>query len=266
MTFFNKEQLEAQGYQINERTLKDIFEIWKHYQTFGLPPLNFRGGEKIYWGAEHRGNPKLPNKTEIPNNTSYPYGVLIGTTFGHEHTQLETGDTRLAQELYEFLTYGAMLLQGKGYANLVLCRPGEKTLVRTDESMTLYNMSEKPLQTLDYANPEKNSASKKLQQKIGPPMLIWKTNYELTFRTNREYRERGLFTGWKSSVTIRSNETEEKLFELICAQRHEFAEAGINLIFGGNIPEALQEDFSKPLEQLVTEKNHRLYNALGMPI
>jgi len=265
MVFFDKEQLGKEGYKINERTLKDIFEIWKHYGTFGLPPLNFRGEEKIYWGAEYNKNPKRPNKTEVPNNTSYPYGILMGSTFGHAHTGLETGDTRLAQEIYEFLTHGAMLLQGKGYANLVLCRPGEKALVRTDESMTLFNMSDTPLQTLDYANPEKNFASKKLQQEIGPPMLIWKTGYETTFRTNPEYRERGLFNGWKNSVIIRSKESEERLFESISTQRHDFAEAGINIIFGGNIPAALQKDFSKPLESLAEEKNEVLLRLLHMP-
>jgi hypothetical protein len=264
MAFFKREKLIEQGYKINERKFKDVFEILKHYEIFGLPSLNFRGEEEIYWGAEYNKTPKKPNKTEVPNIIIYPYGSLMGTTYGHEHTELENGDTRLAQELYEFLTYGAMLLLGKGYANLVLCRPREKVLVRTDESMALYNMSDTPLQTLDYANPKKNSASKKLQKEIGPPMIIWRTGYETTFRTNPKYRERDLFNGRRNSVTIRSKESEEKLFELMSTQRQDFAEAGINLIFGGNIPAALQKDFSKPLEILAEEENEVLLKLLNM--
>lgn len=265
MENWNTEELKRRGYKINNRKIRDIQEIWAHSENFRFPKINFRDEETIYSGAEHTGNPKLENVTFLPNITQYPYGYLAGTTFGHRHTQNEQNDGRTFQEIYEFQGFGGMLLRAREYTELVLAEPGEKIIVRTDENMTLFNLGSEPLITFDYANPEMNSASKDLEKEIGPGMLIWGTDYDFTFKINPEYHERELIYGWRDNITVRTKGRGKTLFESIKNQKLAFAEAGINIVFKGNIPEKFREEFSKKtLQQLVKEKNPLLFDALKM--
>ena len=262
MINWNLEELKTRGYKINDRKPQDIEPIWRHSKKFGFPLPNFRGEETIYSGAEHTGNPKLPNITFLPGIINHPYGSLIGSTFGHQHTQYIKKDHRQFQEIYEFATYGGILLRKEKSVKLVLARPGEKVVVGTDENMTLFNFGNTPLITLDYANPQMNSATKDLEKEIGSPIAIWKTDYELTFRINPTYQEREIFEGKRNSIPIRAPKGEEALYAEIKNKKTLFSEAGIEIAFGENLPGWLKEEFAKPLEQLVNERNKDLFNVL----
>lgn len=265
MINWNPDELKTKGYKINDRKPQDIEPIWRHSEKFRFPLPIFRGEETIYSGAEHTGNPKLPNITFLPNIIHYPHGSMIGSTFGHQHTQYEKEDLRLFQEIYEFATYGGILLRKKESTKLILARPGEKVIVGTDENMTLFNFGNKPLITLDYANPQMNSATKDLEKEIGSAMAIWKTDYELTFRINPTYREREIFNGERNSIPIRTTQREEALYAEIKNKKSLFSEAGIEISFGENLPECLKKEFAEPLEQLIERKNKTLLSVLQIP-
>ena len=265
MVSWNPEELKEKGYQINDRKPQDIEPIWRHSEKFRFPLPNFRGEETIYSGAEHTGNPKLPNVTFLPNIVHYPYGSLVGSTLGHQHTQYEKKDSRQFQEIYEFTTYGGILLRKGGSAKLIFAKPREKVIVGTDENMTLLNFGEKPLITLDYANPQMNSATKDLEKKLGSVIAIWKTDYELTFRINPAYQEERILDGERNNISLRTSKREEALYAEIRNKRSLFSEAGIDIAFGENLPGWLKEEFAKPLEQLVNERNKMLLELLQMP-
>jgi hypothetical protein len=262
MVNWNPEELKVKGYKINDRKPRDIEEIFMHLDKFSFPIKQLRGEEIVYSGAEHTGKPKLPNITFLPN-IHYANGTLIGSTFGHQHTQ-NPGDIRLLQEIYEFQSYGGILLRKNNLVKLILLRPGEKVSVGTDENMTLFNFGERALLTEDYANPTMNSASKDLEKSIGPLMAIWETPYELTFRINPLYREQKILDGERNNIHIKTNKKEEALYEKIKKQRVDFLDAGIEVYFGEYLPKELKTEFSKPLRQLVDEKNESLMQALQM--
>ncbi len=168
---FQRERLEERGYSMNDRKFKDIWRFIEKTGLFRRSEFPNKNHDIVYSGAEHRGRPKFPNITVLPN-IDVGYDTLQGSTYGHQHTQSSLGDNRRFQEIYEFLGYGAMLLRNNSGTCLHILKPGEKVLVGTDDNMTIFNLDSNRLVTLDYANPEMNSADKDLENEIGSLMLI----------------------------------------------------------------------------------------------
>jgi hypothetical protein len=148
----------------------------------------------VYSGAEHRGNPKLPNITVIPNlTTKESQGPLsrwevFGCSMGHYHPKGQN-DFRV-QEVYEFQSYGLMVLDdGTANVEMWVAKDGDKVTVPNGCHMTLYNLGDRdnPLITLDYANPEQNPANKKLASKCGPILFTYYNDLEVAFVLNRHY-------------------------------------------------------------------------------
>jgi hypothetical protein len=165
---FDRKMLEGIGYKINERRINDpdIQIFIEKSKDFRLASFGHSLLEVAYFGAEHNTNPKLPNITVLP-----VYSPLA-STFGHPHTQAQKGDKRRIQEIYEFLGYGAMLIRNQEETVLHILKPKEKIIVKPNDNMTIFNLQPEPLVTLDYANPNMNSANKDLEKRIGPLMMI----------------------------------------------------------------------------------------------
>ena len=294
---FDREKLESLGYKINERKFSDIKRFFSEdYRRASLP---YQDNDVVYLGAEHTGNPKLPNITILPNLASGGK-VILGTTMGHQHTQHEKKDTRKFQEIYEFKGYGGMLLRNKQETKFHILKPDEKIIVGTADNMTLFNLDESPLLTLDYANPAMNQATKKLEEELGTFIFIsfqhWGETSEAKFCLNKSYMERGFVNpenhnSLELKISMRDlnlgrnlyerlgkkgpdeqisrslpglsrafyNESEENMTE-------RFSKSGIKLEFGSNLPEDLREEFSPGLPELVLTKNKILFKELGMKI
>ncbi len=257
-----------QGYVAKIRTLNSIRPIATHLEKFGLPSLDYSNESTIYGGLEHSKRPKLPNITYLPDlelanlGTSCETKTLFGSTFGHQHLQQQRGDNRPFQEIYEFQSYGAMLLRNNGTNKIVLARPGDKIIIKTNDSMTLFNLDSVYLKTLDYANPQMNSATKQLEETIGPQLMIQTDSEGTTFLINPDYQILGLNNGTENSLNIPTLNKDEELFELMIKKRKDFLKIGLELVFGGNIPRELQKEFSKPLEKLIANENNFLSRAL----
>lgn len=261
---FNMEEkkiLEALGYKINDRKFPDIKKLFSEDYKRVMPDC--KSDEVVYSGAEHNGNPKLPNITILPN-IKIPGGIMLGSTMGHQHTQDDKFDLRMFQEVYEFLGYGGMLLRKEKEANLYVLKPGEKVLVGTGDNMTIFNLDEKPLVTLDYANPKMNSANKNLESKIGPSILIKQNTKNVFIKPNKEYYKRKLLQGNSDILTIENAGLGEELHGKIYDYKDKFREKGINLIIGGNIPWFLKEDFSPNLLNIILTQGKRLFEELGI--
>jgi hypothetical protein len=312
--------LEGLGYKVNDRQFGNV---WKYIEKSGLfkrDDFLSQDLDTVYSGAEHRGKPKLPNLTVLPNLALKTGSYLLGQTFGHQHMQYLDGDTRKFQEIYEFLGYGAMLIRNSEGTTLYLLKPGEKVIAGTGDNMTMFNLDYTPLITLDYANPDMNKANKDLEDKIGSLMIIerWQASEAATiFKINERYVDQKLLCcapevadkGYKfwGGVKVPSEESKfmisvgdtglgKELYEALKPKQiteqerqvleklskrglgieaafylkrftpyaEEFKNPGINLVFGGNLPPELKQEFSKPLLELILNKNKVLLDSLGM--
>ena len=160
-------------------------------QVDGRPKLV----DSIYSTAEHRSDPKfpkLPNITVIPNlSTIESSGMpkplrVFGTNMGHYHPV----ESDRVQEVYEFQTYGAMVLDRElGEVELWVGQDGDKVAVPTGCHMTLYNLGDVdfPLITLNFSDPERNPSDKSLIGRYGPFMLGYYDDFEVVFAINRTY-------------------------------------------------------------------------------
>lgn len=265
--------LQALGYKINKRVLGDISKLFfpgysKAMEKAVSSTMGF-GDDGAYIGAEHSEKPKLPNLTYLPNLGSRGHFVL-GSTFGHQHTQREKGDTREFQEIYEFLGQGAMLLRTPDNCNLHLLSPGEKVIVPTNANMTFFNFGKEPLVTLDYANPEMNQANKNLEAEIGTLMCCeyFPLLRAIDFTLNAKYAERGLLKSSYESgngdrvIRVDRLELGDDAFKRIKEQEQRFKMAGINIVLGGNMPKNLKQSLSDPLRQLVLRQDSVLLGIL----
>jgi len=260
-SILNKKILETLGYKINERRLSDIKKFFS--EDYRRINLSYQDDYVVYSGAEHLGHPKLPNITILPN-IPISVGSIIGSTMGHQHLQYKKEDTRRFQEIYEFRGYGGMLLRDEEKTTFYVLKPRDKIMVGTKDNMTIFNMDKSPLITLDYANPERNSANKDLEIKIGTLMLI-KTNAEgIVFKTNKEYYNKGLINGEFNPMRIENISLGEGIYKKISDYEDKFKERGINLVLGDNIPEYLKKEFSSDLLNLVLTKNKTLFDELGI--
>ncbi|HIP97320.1 MAG TPA: hypothetical protein EYH32_08925, partial [Anaerolineae bacterium] len=210
----------ALGYTINDRDFKVNFQdlFSEDFHAFA-GRYHLVGQSPVYSGAEHRGDPKLPNITVLPNiptrrgrsmrlefdkdrfdiGRDLPFSLstgqevtLFGCTMGHWHGQSDCPDG--IQELYEFQGYGALVIDRpeSEEVELWVARDGDKVAVPQQCHMTLYNLDDldHPLVTLDFANPDRNYANKELVGRIGPILLAYYTPYEAVFVLNRRYINR----------------------------------------------------------------------------
>ena len=263
---FDRTVLKELGYKINDRTLENVMPFFSEdYKKISLG-LEYRTSDVIYSGAEHTGNPKLPNITLLPNLIENR-NVILGSTFGHQHTKI-LGDTRHFQEIYEFLGYGGMLIRNKFGTTLHILNPGEKVIVTNTDNMTILNLQEKPLITLDYANPSRNLANKDLEKEIGTIIVARSNDFDTTFKINDSYYNRRILNPEKnkSLITINRPITSKDFVGKLKLEDYslDFKEAGIDISFGSNIPYYLRDEFSRPLLDLVLDKNETLFRSLGM--
>ena len=208
------------GYTINDRRFEENFHrlFSEDFHAFARRH-HLIGRSPVYSGAEHIGDPKLPNITVLPNiptrrartmhlefdkerfdiGRDFPFSLstgqdvtLFGCTMGHWHGQMDCPDG--IQELYEFQGYGALAIDRpeSGGIELWVARDGDKVAVPQQCHMTLYNLDnlDHPLVTLDFANSNRNYANKELVGKIGPILLAYYTPYEAVFVLNRHYINR----------------------------------------------------------------------------
>jgi hypothetical protein len=145
--------------------------------------------DSIYSTAEHRGDPKHPNITVIPNLTTIEGRGLpkplrvFGTNMGHYHPV----ESDRVQEVFEFQTYGAMLLDRElGEVELWVARDGDKVAVPTGCHMTLYKLGDLDFQliTLNFSDPDNNPSNKLLISRYGPIMLGYYDDFEVVFTIN----------------------------------------------------------------------------------
>jgi hypothetical protein len=279
---FDFKELIELGYNINNRKFRDIKKITNKSSDYNK--LLFPYGDEciVYSGAEH--NPmdglKLPNITQLLNyewqDGKGTFIPVMGSTLGHQHLQKQKYDNREFQEIYEFWGYGGMLLRNSQGITLHVLAPSEKVIIGTGDSMTFFNLQQSPLITLDYANPKMNSASKDLENEIGPLLMISKEPVypksickKIRFKINNNYLNQNLITPKEISevdVDVYAPLGFELYQQLITKKSYQrrFEDLGIKLSFGGNIPQNLKSEFSPMLIELVLNKNKLLFDNLGI--
>ena len=184
----------ALGYTINGRDFKNSFQdlFSDDYRAFAQR-YHLMEQSPIYSGAEHTGDPKLPNITVVPNASASREATLFGCTMGHWHEQANCPGE--IQEVYEFQSYGALVIDRpeSDEVDLWIAQDGDKVSIPQQCHMTLYNLDDlgHPLITLDFANPTRNHANKELVKQIGPILLAYYTADEAVFLLNKHYINRG---------------------------------------------------------------------------
>ncbi len=190
---FDRDDARLRGYAIKDRTLAAAITAYQHGNwagiQFELPPAGI-----VYSGADHAGDPLLPNITILPDlmarhipGVNGPAEVL-GCTMGHWHLADPQG--RRTQEIYEYQSWGLMVLDHEaGCPEIWVLRAGDKVAVPSGCHMTMYNLggSSQPLVSLDYANPANNRANKDLIGTHGPILLVYRTATEMVFALNPRY-------------------------------------------------------------------------------
>ncbi len=255
--------LASLGYSPIKRTFKGMIDLLTPDQN--ILARSYNPDEEPYKIYESKLVPKLPNITYLPNLITSNGKIMLATTLGHQHTQQEKGDTRPFQELYEFFGYGAMLLRNQQRTRLHILQPKDKITTGTSDNMTFFNLSESPLITHDMANPSMNSAHKNLENEIGTMMLFTFYNGDLTVQINPQYYLRRLLGDAvpRSPIIIGGCKLGQSLYERFADYKDAFADSGIELVFGGNLPSALQKELSEPLLALVAKRNKTLLDSLG---
>tara|TARA_Y100000310_G_scaffold167856_1_gene167830 strand:+ start:38341 stop:39225 length:885 start_codon:yes stop_codon:yes gene_type:complete len=195
-----EQMLPGLAYEVNDRKFADIADIVaasKDYNRFSFKAEP--GNDTVYTGAEH--NPtglasKLSNLTHLPNLdaqdlTTEEMVIVMGCTMGH-HQDME-GVNRM-QEIYEFLGYGAMVIDhdGSDRVEMHVAQKGDKVVVPNECHMTIYNLDSEPLNTGDFANPNPkspnyNAANKDMQKEIGAVMVVYQAKDGLHFDLNDQY-------------------------------------------------------------------------------
>lgn len=260
----SQQLLESLGYKINNRTYEDVRGLVN--QQIGMPGIDYYLQEVLYSGAEHTGNPKLPNLTYLPNFKTSTSDLVLGTTFGHQHNQHLHNDTRPFQEIYEFQNYGAMLLRDSNQTVLHLARPKNKVVVATNENMTLYSLDANGLRTLDYANPRMNLADKNLEKELKNFLTIaYSPRLRMArFALNRYYYQEHVKGSPESPIRVMDVDLGESLFRGIILERERFLQAGIIISAGDRVPEELKQELAPNLLTLVLTQNPCLMQSLKM--
>jgi predicted dehydrogenase len=214
-------------YAIRERTFEvDIAPFlhgpWAEFdRLFRLDPQRgiYRERQQqpstvVFSSAEHKGTPKKPNITVVPNlSTKEGHGLkhrwtVLGSTMGHYHLPIPSGYR--VQEVYEFQTYGMLVLdREQGEVEMWVAQAGDKVAVPNGCHMTLYNFADEnnPLITLVFTNPQENYADKKLVSRSGPILLAYYNDFEVVFVLNRFYINSSLH---RAGVRLPHAPTEER--------------------------------------------------------
>lgn len=259
------ESMESGNYHLNARKFSEVRPLFS--SDYHRANLRYSDGAIVYSGLEHSARPKLPNFTQLPNLLTPEGRIVAGSTFGHQHIQKARGDRRKFQEIYEFFGYGAMLLRNEYATTLHVLKPGEKVLVGTGDNMAIINLQQKPLVTIDYANPRMNSARKDTERERGTLLFSLfgideQDRGRMEFRFNKNYLP--LISGSLDPIIIPCVSLGEDLCSKIGDYAQEFEDSGINLVLGGNLSGAFKEAFSRPLSELAREQNKDLIECLEM--
>ena len=276
--------------------IRKIDEIYKYGGEFYKKIIDERGGFKdfiseAYEGFEHSPQNlslKRPNMTKIWNLPFNSGGFLYGSSLGHVHPKSDFE----VQEIYEFHSYGGMLISSDGLNRLYVCRPCDKVVVPADCTMTILNFFYGVMKSIDMANPLENKSSKEIIEQKGPmiafyhtgknaeanhyepyfseifgPKVVFPVSGDVKMKINKEYRELGIKDDEIIEFNINSN--WNSLAENILKRRKEFERYNIEVIEGnrtirckGRKGEVYSLDL--PLEYLVRDEGKKVHKLLGM--
>jgi predicted dehydrogenase len=149
--------------------------------------------------AQHKNDPayrKVPRRlgmTVIPNlrttRVEKLYSVL-GCSLSRYYKSDRKRQESERPEVYEFLSYGMMLLDAESHSvDMWVARPGDKVVVPTGCHMTLYNLGDdsEPLMTLQYGNGRADACDDGYSRTAGPMILAYYDDVEVFFQINRLY-------------------------------------------------------------------------------
>jgi hypothetical protein len=180
-------------YDLKPRTFEDAVEpylkgAWGNFdphREIGRRDVAYAGAEYTYPVPGDVTQAKLANITVLPNwATRDGRSTVLGCTMGHEHSALEPR----VQEVYEFQGFGLLVIDDQcGAPEIHVARAGDKIAVPTCCHMTLYNLGNNPLITLDFADPRRNDANKELVRRFGPILHVSYDGFSATFELNSTY-------------------------------------------------------------------------------
>lgn len=254
--------LEGMGYKVNDRTFGSLKSVFS--DDYFSKSFVYSDDDVVYSGAEDSARCKYPNITHLPHLQLSGGGIILGQTFGHQH--ISRGE-REFQEFYEFQGYGGLLLQSKKNGRrLHLLAPGDQAIVMGDDNMTIFNFGCEPLVTLDYANPELNDATKRLEQKVGSLFIMENLDGETEIKLNSGYcMAVGMSYSGSNLVKVKSDSLGEFFLEALMGEEDFFNDKGIRVSRGGNVPVYLDRKLKgKSLKELVLNRDRTLMNSLWM--
>lgn len=279
------------AYEINDRRFSNISDIVAASEDYSKFEFKAKGNDDVvYTGAEHKPSDlskKLPNLTHIPNLETIDGKVVMSCTMGHHQDM--PGEKRM-QELYEYHGFGAMVMDndGKETINFVFAKPRDKIAVPNQCHMTIYNLDTVPLNTADFANPNKkslnyNAANKEMQNQIGPVFCIYQDNMEVVFKFNGKYvnSNNELVGKYGSGVKLTNYSLEDleirldigageglgkRLYDRLSNDktRQAFAKIGINLISASEEVEVKGVRTKESLLEIVQRDDKVLQRYFGM--
>jgi len=259
-------------YKIKKREIKEISDLGG---IFYKDIIEKKGGFKnflikkgAYIGYEHSPQDlttKLPNITHIWN-LELENGFLYGSTLGHEHPPSDFS----VQEIYEFQNFGAMFIHDKSLNKnlLYVCKENDKIAVPQNCIMTILNLSEKDLLTLDMANPEQNPSSKEvLKKNKGPMIAIYNdSNSNVEFKLNHRYKSFDI----KEDLTLDFKISGDKdLYEKILEESSRLRNYNIEVIEASQFIECegrngIKYSLNENFDKLINSKDKTLHKLLGM--
>lgn len=275
----------AWGYRINERTFEKGVEplLSEDYIRLGIEAPE---DGIAYSGAESSPeNPaeKRPNITVLRNWDKFPC-----STMGHHQgvPELEY------QEIYEYHGFGAMVIDRDAEKAIELhcMRPGDKVLIPSYCIMTLYNLDERPLLALDFANPMLNVSTKDLQKTIlgevegrtvhvGPVLCMYFGDGSFNIRLNRHYVNRHDSHGVKVPEPEKKNlslefplqtsqtkpeDTGLAVYEGILGKTDRLADLGIVVIKSNKTVSLDDLELSAPLWDMAEDASKPLHKYFRM--
>jgi predicted dehydrogenase len=191
---------ENQQYELTQPVFRDSIAPylrgdWEQFdRVFRLRSRRVEGNSveppPIYGRAEHRGTPRKPNITVLPNleivehrGLASPISVLGCCTLGH----FRNSETLRTHEVYEFQTHGLLVIDREGgEVDAWVAQDGDKVVIPNACHTTLYNLGDDdhPLITLDFGGPNRNRAEKKTAKQLGPFLLGYYDDSAVVFTVN----------------------------------------------------------------------------------
>jgi predicted dehydrogenase len=157
------------------------------------PPVIVQSMAEHKRDVEYRKIPRRVGMTVIPNlrttRVEKAYSVLGCSLSRYYKSNRQRQETE-RPEVYEFLSYGIMLLDAESNSvDMWVARPGDKVVVPTGCHMTLYNLGDDsaPLMTLQYGNGRADAYNDGYSRIAGPMLLAFYDDVEVFFQINRLY-------------------------------------------------------------------------------